>query len=785
MNLSHKFYGVVGLLLLIMIIVAVYAISTMNHIGTLLVEITEEDIPITAAVTEISVNQLGQAIWLERAIGATGMEDVARMRESEREFGRYAELIDEEIMEARYLIGVALEEARNEESKRKFAQFERNLELVQESHVAFQGHANGLFELLNNGSVGGAARAIENIESEEASLDKQLEEFLTQLENFTQNAALEAEHAEQTATQMLIVLTIVGLLLGMGIGYLLVRMVVGPTRNAAHTMQRIAEGDFSSTIVAKGGDEIAQLNTAMSTMQQKLKEQIEADKLALASTGRIKAALDKVDSSVMLANPNLEIMYLNESAKSMMRKAGDDIRKEVSGFDADNLIGSHIDIFKSNQLTNLDNTFSTEIAVGGRTFKVIANPVVDESGERQGTVVEWADRTQEKAVEREVEDIVDAAKAGDLTQRIQMAGKSGFFGALGQGVNDLVDVCENIINDMLRVLGAMSRGDLTESIQAEYQGSFGRLKANTNATLVKLTAVIGAIKTGAEMVQTGTYEISQGNANLSERTEAQASTLQQTASSMEEMTATVKQNADNAHQASELAESTRAKAEAGGQVVGKAITAMKTINESSEKISNIIGVIDEIAFQTNLLALNAAVEAARAGEQGRGFAVVASEVRSLAGRSATAAKEIKTLISDSVSNVNEGTKLVNESGQTLEEIVKGVQEVSEIVAAIAAASQQQAAGIQEVNNAIAGMDEATQQNAAMVEEASAAAQSIGEQATNLSQEAGFFNLVTSAGGGSGGSGTTISSPPPLKRPQAIVTPNADVEDAGDEGWEEF
>ncbi|MCZ6643665.1 MAG: methyl-accepting chemotaxis protein [Gammaproteobacteria bacterium] len=540
----------------------------------------------------------------------------------------------------------------------------------------------------------------------------------------------------------------------------------------------IAEGDLDINLDLTGKP--TGVFAAMVTMRENLAERNDADQRQMASTGRIKTALDKVDSSVMLADTDNTIMYVNESAKSMMRSATDDIRRDVAGFNADNLIGSHIDIFNSNQLTNLDNTFSTEIEVGGRTFKVIANPVVDESGERQGTVVEWADRTQERAMEREVEGIVDASKAGDLTQRIQLAGKSGFFGALSQGVNDLVDVSENIINDMLRVLGAMSRGDLTESIQAEYQGSFGRLKADTNGTLVKLTAVIGAIKTGAEAVQTGTYEISQGNANLSERTEAQASTLQQTASSMEEMTATVKQNADNAHQASELVETTRAKAEVGGQVVGKAITAMKTINQSSEKISNIIGVIDEIDYQTNLLALNAAVEAARAGEQGRGFAVVASEVRSLAGRSATAAKEIKTLIDDSVNNVSEGSKLVNESGQTLEEIVKGVQEVSEIVAAIAAASQQQAAGIQEVNNAIAGMDEATQQNAAMVEEASAAAQSIGQQATNLTQEAGFFNLVAGPGGGSS---SPVSAPVPLEKPQAIVSANAD--DGGDEGWEEF
>lgn len=589
-----------------------------------------------------------------------------------------------------------------------------------------------------------------------------------------------AVNAEQTATQTMIGLGIVGAVCGTGAGFFMVRLMVEPIRDAAEIMKRISQGDFSSSIDITSSDEFGQLNVNMSEMQQKLKDQIESDKIALASTGRIKAALDRVDSSVMLANADLEITYINESAKLLMRRAADDIRKDVPGFDADKLIGSNIDIFRNNRLKDLDRAFSTELEVGGRTFKVIANPVVNESGERLGTVVEWADRTQELVIEREVEGIVEASKAGDLTQRIQLAGKTGFFGTLSQGVNDLVEVAENVINDTLRVLGAMSRGDLTETIQADYQGSFGRLKMDANATVAKLTAVIGAIKNGANLVQTGTLEISQGNANLSERTEAQSSTLQQTASSMEEMTATVKQNADNAHQASQLAESTREKAEMGGEVVRKAIVAMTTINDSSEKISNIIGVIDEIAFQTNLLALNAAVEAARAGEQGRGFAVVASEVRSLAGRSATAAKEIKTLIDDSVDSVNKGSKLVNESGQTLEEIVKGVQELSEIVTAIAAASQQQAAGIQEVNNAIAGMDEATQQNAAMVEEASAAAQSIGEQATKLSQEASFFNIVA---GSPGASGLSAPSPPVA---EVLISPgHSDSGGSAQDGWEEF
>jgi methyl-accepting chemotaxis protein len=265
-----------------------------------------------------------------------------------------------------------------------------------------------------------------------------------------------------------------------------------------------------------------------------------------------------------------------------------------------------------------------------------------------------------------------------------------------------------------------------------------------------MMGLVQQIKMSAAEVKTGAEEISRGNLNLSQRTEHQASSLEETASSMEQMTATVRQTADNAGQANQLALAARKQAEKGGNVVGAAVKSMAGINGASKKIADIIGVIDEIAFQTNLLALNAAVEAARAGEQGRGFAVVATEVRNLAGRSATAAKEIKALIRDSVTRVEEGSKLVDESGKMLEEIQAAVKKVTDIVAEIASASREQSAGIDQVNKAVMNMDQTTQQNAALVEQAAAASQAIVEQAQALNQMISDYNVGEAREPASGG-----------------------------------
>ncbi len=296
------------------------------------------------------------------------------------------------------------------------------------------------------------------------------------------------------------------------------------------------------------------------------------------------------------------------------------------------------------------------------------------------------------------------------------------------------------LNAAVKLARGVAAGDLTQRIEVQSTNEVGQLMQALKDMNDSLVSVVGQVRTGVDTVATASSQIAAGNLDLSSRTEEQASSLEETASSMEELTSTVKQNAENARQANQLVVSTADIAVKGGQVVGQVIDTMASIKQSSRKIADIIGVIDGIAFQTNILALNAAVEAARAGEQGRGFAVVATEVRNLAQRSASAAKEIKGLIEDSVDKVDAGGKLVDEAGKTMDEIVSSVKRVTDIMSEIAAASQEQSSGIEQVNQAITQMDDVTQQNAALVEEAAAASESLQNQAVKLTAVVSVFKL---------------------------------------------
>jgi len=526
-------------------------------------------------------------------------------------------------------------------------------------------------------------------------------------------------------------------------------------------------------------------------------ERLEKERREAEENARIRAALDKVGSAVMVADADYNIIYLNEALEQLFREAEPTLREVLPNFDASSLRGANMDLFHKDRrhqralLDNAKGTVSREIEVAGLTLKIVANPVFDENGQRLGTAVEWTNRTEEVAVEREIDGIVAAARRGELDRRISLDDKEGFFRQLAVGMNELLEEIETGFSDIARVMRRMAEGDLTKTITRDYAGTFGQVKEDVNKTIANIEGIVRQLRESADSISTAAAEITAGNTNLSARTEQQASALEETASSMEELTSTVRNNADNAHQADQVAGNASQLATRGGEVVSRAVGAMREINDSSAKIAEIISVIDEIAFQTNLLALNASVEAARAGEQGRGFAVVATEVRNLASRSAEAAKEIKELIQDSVSKVKVGSELVDESGNTLEEIVVAVKKVGDIIAEIAAASAEQSAGIEQVNRAVTSMDEVTQQNAALAEQTSAASAQLNEKARELERLVGFFNVngMEAPKQEQPTAPAPVAAPTPPAKPAPAPRPAArpvvaTAEDNDDE-WEEF
>lgn len=462
---------------------------------------------------------------------------------------------------------------------------------------------------------------------------------------------------------------------------------------------------------------------------------------------RLQSAVEGADANIMLCDAELNITYANPSVVDMLQRRQSELRKIWPTLDAKNMVGQSIDQFHKNPahqralLSDISRLpAKAEIEIGDLEFEVNATAILDHKGNYMGNMVQWSDITEQKDAERQIQNLVQNAIQGKLDDRLDTSAYSGFMRGLGQGINTLLETVVTPLKEITKTMSTLAEGDLTNTMNGDYQGEFAMMVKAVNTTLNNLVDVVSRIRQSSGNIASASSEIAQGNADLSQRTEEQASSLEETASSMEELTSTVKQNADNARQANQLAAGARDEAEKGGEVVNNAVTAMGEINEASKKIADIISVIDEIAFQTNLLALNAAVEAARAGEQGRGFAVVATEVRNLAQRSAGAAKEIKALINDSVRKVEDGSRLVDQSGKTLVEIVTSVKKVSDIVAEIAAASQEQSAGIEQVNKAVVQMDEVTQQNGALVEEAAAASASLDEQAKALDNLVSFFKV---------------------------------------------
>jgi methyl-accepting chemotaxis protein len=509
-----------------------------------------------------------------------------------------------------------------------------------------------------------------------------------------------------------------------------------------------------------------------------------ADKLADSLRKSMRAMMEAYDQRVISVNTNADAAYSRVSvlmviiaaasiafslllgfvigqygvAKPMrvlvallQKLAGGDYGIEIDGADRRDEIGEVAKtavVFKQNGLTKLRmerEREELEKRAAADREEAAANKARMEQQQKEAEQRAAEERAAAAAklaseFETAVGNIVQAAVAGDFSKRVALEGQTGLILNVGGSINALCENVGNALNELASMLRALAKGDLTKRIIGEYKGDFAALKDNANTTAEQIRSTIAEVKQAANEVTSASAEISTSTTDLSQRTEEQAASLEQTSASMEEIAATVKKNAESAQQANQSAVSTKDLASRGGQVVARAVAAMARIEESSHKVSDIIGVIDEIARQTNLLALNAAVEAARAGDAGRGFAVVAAEVRSLAQRSAQAAKDITSLIGNSNTQVKEGVGLVNEAGSALTEIVESIKTVADIISGIAAASLEQSSAIEQVNKALTQMDEVTQQNSALVEENAATAKTLEHQSVAMDSRVAFFRI---------------------------------------------
>ena len=522
-------------------------------------------------------------------------------------------------------------------------------------------------------------------------------------------ASASADSTFAASSTLMVIMLLVGIVGGLALAWFFARAIAGAVGEAVRVANDVSAGKLDGKIDTSRQDEVGQLLSAMQRMQVQVQSVISAqsEMAARHDEGQISYRMDDSafpgeygrmvrDTNALVAS---HLQAIGDALKIMQRYSIGDL-----SLDMPKLPGE-----KANLTETMDATKANLSAING-----------------------------------EIKRLAMAASSGDFSQRGDVDRYQYDFRDMIDGLNQLMETTDGNLAEVSELLQAIARGDLTARMEGDFHGVFATMRDDADATVAQLTDIVGRIQDASTSINTAAGEIASGNSDLSRRTEQQAANLEETAASMEELTSTVRQNAESARQANQLAIGAAGVASQGGDVVGKVVTTMRDIEQSSKKIADIISVIDGIAFQTNILALNAAVEAARAGEQGRGFAVVASEVRTLAQRSANAAKEIKGLIETSVDKVADGSKLVNQAGATMGEIVASVQRVTDIMAEISAASQEQSAGIEQVNQTVVQMDETTQQNAALVEEASAAARSMEEQAQALSESVSVFKLHANA-----------------------------------------
>ncbi len=511
------------------------------------------------------------------------------------------------------------------------------------------------------------------------------------------------------------------------------RQILGALRNTHSTVLKLGDRTYSlkaNPILSDNGEKFGFIVEWVDQTEQLLIE--EERQKVLKENVRIRVALDNVSTNIMLADNDRKVIYMNKSIYKMFANAESDIKKEFAHFDSKNLIGFTIDRFhkqpelQKNILGTFNTTHKAIITIGGRTFDLSANPIINENGERLGSVVEWADISNEIAVQKEIEGIVNKAVLGEFNSRISSEGKIGFFLNLAEGINKVLQLSEDGLNDIARIMEALSRGDLNQRINKSYSGLFGSLKDYTNKTVDKISEVIEEVRSNSEALLNASEQVSATAQSLSQSASEQAASVEETSASLEQMSSNINMNAENSRQTNIIATKTAESAKQGGSSVLETVKAMKQIAEK-------IGIIEDIAYQTNLLALNAAIEAARAGEHGKGFAVVASEVRKLAERSQIAANEIGDLATTSVG-------IAETAGKLISDIVPSINKTADLVQEISASTSEQSSSVGNINKAVAQLDAMTQQNASSSEELASTSEELSGQADNLRNVIGFFSL---------------------------------------------
>ena len=536
-----------------------------------------------------------------------------------------------------------------------------------------------------------------------------------------------------------LIAAVAALVLGALSAFFIGRSISTPLRQLSDAVAATARGETAEIPGVDRADEFGGLAKAIVATDEVRRE-----------AQRLSLGMNTSETMVMIADADSKIVYLNASLQRMFRENVSEIQSVVPKFDPAAIIGAHIDVFHKDPehqralLSDLDEMRRAKLAFGAIRLDLAVSPIRDEAGDRIGTIVEWRDVTAELRATSEIDAVVAAAVDGDFSRRADLDGAPEVLRRMGERVNAVAEAVDAGVAETRRVALLMSEGDLSQTMQGDFKGAFADLKEAVNSTVARMANLVGDIQSAVSSMQGATDEIANGAGQLSSRAESQASSLQETVATMETITGTIKTNAENAEQAGGMSQEAASRAERGGKVVEETVTAMSEIESGSSKISDIISVIDSIAFQTNLLALNAAVEAARAGDAGKGFAVVASEVRTLAQRSADAARDIKELIVANSTQVSQGVELVNRTGDALKEIIESVDKVAGTIDEIANASREQSAGVQEISTSIGHLDQITQQNSAMAEQSAASARALAGEGERLADMVAFFKVSASA-----------------------------------------